>query len=64
MRRGEAKAVRLFREAMALLAKLPPGWKVYTASGTPHLMKGDSHDDEGHPRQHSIVDTASGVTID
>ena len=58
------RAIRLFREACALLGKLPKGYTVYAANGTPCLMKGPSHDKHGRAQRENIVDTSTACSIE
>lgn len=58
------RAIRLFREACALLGKLPKGYSVYAASGTPCLMKGPSHDEHGRAQRENVVEASPDCTID
>lgn len=56
-------SIRAFHQAVELLRKIDPELTLYVANDTLCLMRGPSHDDQGHPRKESILETTTCLRI-
>lgn len=55
--------MKAFRAAVNLLRLIDPDLSLYVANDTLCLMRGPSHDDQGHPQQGNVIDSVTSLRI-
>jgi hypothetical protein len=60
---SRTSSMKAFRAAVNLLRLIDPDLSLYVANDTLCLMRGPSHDDQGHPQQDNIIDSSSSLRI-